>query len=150
MERQFIRGMTPFRGLTITMVINYLLTGMILQVAPLNLVFFFVLFNYSSLKVKPLAGDLSFAFFFWGGGGRKPSCPGVSIFNPKATALMVTAACHHAKRERSCLTHRLWPIAPIEAIEVLIWKKNTCRSQGKTLFQLLQTELLLDLFKVMF
>ena len=32
MKRPFIRGITPFRGLTITMVINHLLNGMILQV----------------------------------------------------------------------------------------------------------------------
>ena len=32
MKRPFIRGITPFRGLTITMFINHLLTGMILQV----------------------------------------------------------------------------------------------------------------------
>ena len=31
--RPFGRGITPFRGLTITMVINHLLNGMILQVA---------------------------------------------------------------------------------------------------------------------
>ena len=30
--RPFVRGITLLRGLTITMVINYLLTGMILQV----------------------------------------------------------------------------------------------------------------------
>ena len=30
----FIRGITPFRGLTITMVVNHLLTGMILQGYP--------------------------------------------------------------------------------------------------------------------
>ncbi len=34
--RPFIRGITPFRGLTITMVINHLLTGMILQVPPFH------------------------------------------------------------------------------------------------------------------
>ena len=32
MKRPFVKGTTPVRGLTITMVTNYLLTGMILQV----------------------------------------------------------------------------------------------------------------------
>ena len=34
MKRPFVRGTTPVRGLTITMVANYLLNGMILQVCP--------------------------------------------------------------------------------------------------------------------
>ena len=32
MERPFVKGTTPVRGLTITMVINHLLNGMILKV----------------------------------------------------------------------------------------------------------------------
>ena len=34
--KSFGRGITPFRGLTITMVINHFLNGMILQVAAGN------------------------------------------------------------------------------------------------------------------
>ena len=55
------------------------------------------------------------------------SGPGPLVFassNPvQATALMVMAACHHAKSRRSSrlTSSRLrWPIAPTEAMEVLI------------------------------
>ena len=59
-KRPFGRGITPFRGLTITMVINHLLNGMILQVGIVGLVCFTGLVTVTDSR---LVGSLPRFFF---------------------------------------------------------------------------------------